>query len=67
MTAPRTRLVRADEISVGSRVWNVDQEQEVLRIRDLFDGRLVLTLRSPIGPATELSILPWAYLQVMDG
>ena len=63
---PRTRLIRADEIPVGSRIWTEQQQREVLRVRDLFDGRLTFTLRSGAGPTTELNILPWAYLQVTE-
>ena len=58
--------MRADEVRIGTRVWSDGEERLVMRIRDLFDGRLMLTLRRPIGPATEITLLPWETLSVIE-
>jgi hypothetical protein len=63
----KTRFVRADEVRVGQRVWQSGAEQEILRVRDLSDGRLELTVRPQQGGAVELRLAPWAQLAVIDG
>jgi hypothetical protein len=64
---PSTRFVRADEVHVGERVTEMDAEYQVLRVRDLADGRLGLTLRPGTGDAFELRVPPWTQLTVVDG
>ncbi len=66
MDARAFRVVRADEVPVGTRIWTEDGEHQVIRVRDLWDGRLSLTLRPPMGPAVELTVLPWETLRVLD-
>jgi hypothetical protein len=45
----------------------MDAEYQVLRVRDLADGRLGLTLRPGTGDAFELRVAPWTQLTVVDG
>jgi hypothetical protein len=61
-----TRLVRADEVHVGQLVLEMDAEYQVVRVRDLSDGRLALLLRPDTGGAFELRVAPWAQLTVVD-
>lgn len=60
------RSVRADEVHVGQLVLEMDAEYQVLKVRDLSDGRLALMLRPGIGRAFELRVAPWAQLTVVD-
>jgi len=60
------RFVRADEIHTGDVVWHGNHEQLLVKVRDAFDGRLVLTLRPSIGKTTDLKIAPWDVLSVVD-
>jgi hypothetical protein len=43
-----------------------DQEHVVLKVRDASDGKLVLTLRPPLGRTTELTVAPWVDLKLIE-
>jgi hypothetical protein len=45
----------------------MDADYQVLRVRDLADGRLGFTLRPSTGDAFELRVPPWTQLTVVDG
>ena len=60
------RFVRADEVHVGQLVLEMDAEYQVLRVRDLSDGRLALMLRPSTGRAFELRVAPWTQLAVVE-
>ena len=62
----KTRFVRADELRVGQHVWQNDAEHEILRVRDLSDGRLELTLQPHLGDVVEVKLAPWAQLPVIE-
>ena len=62
----KTRVVRADEVHAGQLVLEMDAEYQVLRVRDLSDGRLALLLRPGIGTVFELRVAPWVQLTVVD-
>lgn len=65
-TEVKTRFVRADEVRVGQLVWQSGAEHEILRVRDLSDGRLELTLQAAQGGSVEVKLAPWAQLPVID-
>jgi len=62
----KTRFVRADEVRVGQLVWQSGAEHAILRVRDLSDGRLELTLQAQQGASVEVKLAPWAQLSVID-
>ena len=66
-TKVKTRFVRADEVRAGQLVWQGGAEHEILRVRDLSDGRLELTLQTNQGDAVEVKLAPWAQLPIIDG
>ena len=62
----KTRFVRADELRTGQLVWDKGQEHEVLKVRDLSDGRLELTLQPQEGTEVELKVAPWTQVPLID-
>jgi len=60
------RIVRADEVHIGQLVLEMDAEYQVVRVRDLSDGRLALMLQPGIGRAFELRVAPWVQLTVVE-
>ena len=62
----KTRFVRADEVRVGQLVWDKDAEHQVLRVRDLSDGRLELTLQPQEGDSVEVKMAPWTQVPLID-
>lgn len=66
-TKVKTRFVRADEVRIGQLIWQGGAEHEILRVRDLSDGRLELTLQSDQGGEIEVKLAPWAQLPVIEG
>ena len=62
----KTRFVRADEVRVGQLIWHSDAEHKVLRVRDLSDGRLELTLQLQEGSEVLVHMAPWTQVPVIE-